>query len=524
MARRNGDEALSPPPAVAPPRLALSGIVKEFPGVRALDGVDFELRAGEIHALCGENGAGKSTLLKILSGVHPVGSFAGEIRLDGHPLRLAGIRDAEAKGVALIAQELSLVPGMTVAENLLLGREPARFGWIDAPRAAAMVRRALERVSFSVDPTLPVAALGIGQQQLLEIARALDKEPAVLVLDEPTAALTDADARRLHALLRRLREDGVAILYISHRLEEVFELADRITVLRDGRTVRSAARAAWTPETVIAAMVGREVRAFERPVRPGAGAPLLSVRGLRLVDPRDPGRRIVDDVNLDLAAGEIVGLGGLMGAGRTALLSTLYGAGRGHADGRLRVRGGVERPPFRSPKEALAAGVALVTEDRQRSGLVPDLSVLDNMALATLDRFDRGGRIDDIRLRTAVEGQRASLGLVAASLGDPVRRLSGGNQQKVLLSRALLTDPAVLLLDEPTRGVDVGARSELYARISGLTAVGRAVLLASSDLPELLGLCHRILVLRQGRVVAELEGSAARPEAVLAAALGAGGA
>jgi D-xylose transport system ATP-binding protein len=507
--------------AVAPatvPRLALRGITKDFPGVRAVDDVTLELAPGEIHALCGENGAGKSTLIKVLCGFFPSGSFRGGIALEGRPVRFHGIRGAERHGIALIAQELALVPDLSVEENLMLGREPARFGLLRRAAQREQALRALERVGLEVDPARPVRTLGIAQQQMLEIARALAKDATVLVLDEPTAALGGADAGRLLRLLADLRRRGVSALYVSHRLEEVFSVADRITVLRDGRVVETASARETTRERVIAGMVGRDVKDYHpRPPR-GAGGTALAVRDWRLADPMNPGRDVLHDVGFEVAAGEVLGLAGLMGAGRTAMVASLVGAGRTTARGTLRVAGGPERGPFRSPAEALAAGLALLTEDRQRFGLVPAGSVEDNLTLATLRRFARHGLLDPVARAAACRAQVEALRIRAADLAAPVARLSGGNQQKVVLGRWLMAEPRVLLLDEPTRGIDVGARAEIYRLIGELTARGLGIVLVSSDLPELLGLSHRVAVMNRGRIAATLPGDAATPEAVMAAA------
>ncbi len=502
--------------------LELRGITKDFPGARALDGVSLDLEPGEIHALCGENGAGKSTLIKVLCGVHPAGSYGGEVRLRGETARFRSLADSEASGIALIAQELALVPGLSVAENLLLGREPRRWGLIRWAEAREAARRALDRVGLEVPVETPVRELGIGQQQLVEVARALMKEAAILVLDEPTAALPEDDARRLLGLLGDLRRKGVAAIYVSHRLDEVFAVADRITVLRDGRSVGTARRAETAPERVVSLMVGRDLRqAFPRP----EGAPgevLLRLRGWSVADPQNPGRRVVDGVSLELRAGEVLGIAGLMGAGRTALLASLFGAARSPVQGTVQVGEGPPRGPFRRPREAIAEGLALVGEDRKRYGLFARASVLDNLTLASLRGFRRRGLLrgllDDRARRAAASGEAAALRLKAASLDDPAERLSGGNQQKAILGRWLLRRPRVLLLDEPTRGIDVGAKSEIHELIGRLVAGGLGVLLVSSELPELLGLAHRVLVLRQGRPQGFFAGEVATPERVMGAA------
>ncbi|HEV7507214.1 MAG TPA: ATP-binding cassette domain-containing protein [Thermoanaerobaculia bacterium] len=500
------------------PLLDLRAITKDFPGVRALDGVSFALEPGEIHALCGENGAGKSTLIKVLCGVYPAGSYGGEVKLRGEPVHFRGLPGSEARGIALIAQELALVPELSVAENLLLGREPHRFGLIRWAEVRDEARRALDRVGLTIPVETPVRELGIGQQQLVEIAKALMKNAAILVLDEPTAALPEADTRRLLGLLGDLRKKGVAAIYVSHRLDEVFALADRITVLRDGRSVGTARRAETTPDRVISLMVGREIsQAFPRPER-RPGEILLRLQDWSVADPQNPGRRVVDGVFFDVRAGEVLGIAGLMGAGRTALLASLFGAARSAVQGTIQVAGGPPRRPFRNPREAIAAGLALVGEDRKRYGLFARGSVLDNMTLASLRDFRRRGFLDDRARRAAASGQAAVLRLKASSLEALVSQLSGGNQQKVILGRWLLRRPRVLLLDEPTRGIDVGAKSEIYDLIGRLVAGGLGVVLVSSELPELLGLSHRVLVLNQGRPMGVFDGGAATPERVMAAA------
>ena len=499
------------------PFLELRAIGKSFPGVRALDSVSFDLFRGEIHSLCGENGAGKSTLIKILCGAIPSGTYEGEIVLDGQIHRFRNPREAESQGIALIAQELALVPELSVAENLFLGREPTTQGWIRRDQLLGDARAALERVGLDVDPERPVRELGVGQQQMVEIARALAKDAAILVLDEPTAALSEGDAQRLFGLLRDLRARGVSSIYISHRIEEILSLADRVTVLRDGKSILTEPADAVTRERIITAMVGREVESLYSRAAAPIGEVLLSARNLSLADPLRPGRKVLDGVGFDLHSGEVLGVAGLMGAGRTALLSTLFGTARTRAQGTIALGSGVPREPFRSPAEAIAAGLALVSEDRKRYGIVPAGSVRDNLTLATLGRFLRRGWLDEAAREAACEQQIGSLGIRTSGLDTTISTLSGGNQQKVVLGRWLLAEPRILLLDEPTRGIDVGAKAEIYDLISALAARGLGVLLVTSDLPELLGLSHRLLVLSQGCRTAELPADAT-PDEVMAAA------
>lgn len=503
------------------PLLELSSITKEFPGVRALDDVSFELEAGQIHALCGENGAGKSTLIKVLCGAIPAGAYGGSIRLRGREVRFRNVRAAEEAGITLIAQELALVNDLSVEENLFLGREPTRRGLVDRRSLRAQALVALERVGLSISPHARVLELGIAQQQLVEIAKALSKDASILVLDEPTSALASHDAERLFELLDALRLRGVSCLYISHRLEEVFRLADRVTVLRQGRTVVSKPTSDFTPREIVRQMVGREVEnLYPRPAhRPGALA--LRVRNWNVADPRDSKRRVVSNLSFEVAEGEIVGIGGLLGAGRTALLASLFGAARSPVSGELHLPNRTSTAPFHGPSEAIGAGMALVSEDRARYGLLPDASVEENVSIATLRRTTRHGFLDRRVRRERVLDQIRRLAVHAPSVEMPARQLSGGNQQKVILGRWFLTEPRVLLLDEPTRGIDVGAKVELYELVDECVGRGLAVLLVTSELSELLSMSHRILVLRDGRESAAFSDGQATGEAVLAAATGA---
>ena len=480
-------------------RLEMRGIVKRFGGVVALDGATLEARAGEILGLCGENGAGKSTLLKILAGVHVHGSYDGDLVLDGAPLTLGSTAAARAAGIAIVHQELLLVPEMTVAENLMLGREPRRFGFVDNAALEAAARALLRRFGEeAIDVRAPVGTLGIGLQQVVEIVRALGDDARVLVLDEPTAALTGDEAARLFATLKRLAAGGTTCIYVSHRMDEVFALCDRITVLRDGKTVGTVVARASSGAEVVRMMIGREHTAGAHQAAAGKDArTVLEVRNLSV-------QGALGDVSFAVKAGEILGVAGAMGSGRTALLSTLFGCAETATSGEIRVNG--ERVTLDSPRAAIAAGFALVPEDRKGRGLVLGLTVAENLALpialADGDRADlvARARIDELRIRGRAD--------------SPVATLSGGNQQKVVIGKWLHAPPRVLLLDEPTRGVDVGAREEIYALVAALTARGVAVVVASSDLPELQRLADRILVLRAGRVVTELPGGTSQDHIV----------
>ncbi len=503
---------------MSPPLVRLAGIGKSYPGVRALDGVTFDVHAGECHALVGENGAGKSTLLKIFGGAIPWPAYDGRLEVEGRQRRFAGVREAEAAGIAVVHQELSLVGPLSVADNIALGHEPHRRGVIDRRTVRSRAAALLQSLGVTLDVDTPAERLGIGQQQFVEIAKALGRDARVLVLDEPTAALSDDEGRVLLERLSGLKRRGLGIVYVSHRLDEVFRVADRITVLRDGRTVASVEAAEADERRVLTAMVGRTVETLF----PAAGRPpgevRLTVRGLTVSDPSVPGRRLLDDVSFDVRAGEVVGIAGLMGAGRTTLLASLFGAPPGAVRGDVLVDG---RPAaIRSPREALARGLALLTEDRKRLGLLPSESVAANVTLASLASVARGPLLDaELEQAAGAEAIR-DVGIRAVAPSVPAGTLSGGNQQKVLVARWLRTRPRVLLLDEPTRGVDVGAREEIYALVDRLARAGLAVVVVSSDLTEVLGLADRVLVLRAGRLAAEFPREAARPEVVMAAATG----
>ena len=462
------------------PLLEMRNISKRFPGVLALDDVSFDLYGGEIHALVGENGAGKSTLINVLGGVY---DYDGSIVVNGD--------------VAIVHQELSLIPEFTIAENISLGREPHRYGVIDWDALYGRAQRVLDELQLDLDPHTITDTLGIGQQHLVEIAKALSHDARILVLDEPTAALTDNEAEVLFAILERLRERGAGIIYISHRLGEVFRLADRITVLRDGRAMSTDAKSSLDLATVIARMVGREWRIGASRVRTGEGA----------YPPRDIVFEVrnVRGVSFSLRRGEVLGIAGLVGAGRSELVMAIFGA---FPEGGEIFVGG-ERVTIKHPWDAIAAGIGFVTEDRKRYGLLLDQTVLMNETLAA-PKTD---------LATA-ERSMKELRIKAQSIEDIVGTLSGGNQQKVVLAKWLLTHPKVLFLDEPTRGIDIGAKQEIYQQIDRLAYEGMAIVLVSSELPEILGLSDRILVLHKGKITGEFDGKTATAEAVIACATG----
>jgi D-xylose transport system ATP-binding protein len=493
-------------------------ITKTFPGVKALDGVSFDLYPAEVHALVGENGAGKSTLMKILGGVYPYPQYGGEILLDGKPRQFSGIRDAEAAGVAVIFQELSLIKELTIGENIFLGREPRRLGVIRWQELYSRAQKLLDQVHLPLDPRIQIGRLGIGQQQLVEIAKALSHEARILVLDEPTAALTDAEVETLFGILNKLRARGVGMIYISHKLDEVFEISDRITVLRDGRTVGTDRTAVLDKSQVIARMVGREVGDIFPTVDHERGDQIFEVRHMTVEDPNIAGKKLVNDVSFAVRRGEVLGIAGLMGAGRSDLLMAVFGAHPGRVSGEVKIDG--KSVQINDPKEAIKQGIGFVTEDRKRFGLIIEQTVLNNMTLAGLKKI-AGRFITDVDAESAA-GERAmkELRVKAKSLFTIVGTLSGGNQQKVVLAKWLLTNPRVLFLDEPTRGIDVGAKQEIYAQINRLAKTGIAIVLVSSELPEVLGLADRVVVLHEGRVTGEFTRQTATPEKVMACATG----
>lgn len=498
--------------------LEMRNITKTFPGVRALDGVSFDLERGEVHALVGENGAGKSTLMKILGGVYPHPHYGGEILIDGNVKQFSGVRDAEKANIAVIYQELSLVREMTVGENIFLGREPRKFGVILWEGLYRRARALLADLHLAIDPHTPIRSLGIGQQQLVEIAKALSQDARILVLDEPTAALTDGEVKTLFEILNKLRTRGVGMIYISHKLGEVFRISDRITVLRDGKTVGTNATGEWTEAQIIARMVGREVGDIFPVIDHAKGEAVFAVENFSVSDPVMTRKRLVDNVSFAVRKGEVLGIAGLMGAGRSDLLMAIFGAHAGRASGSIKLDG--RSVQIAGPADAIKHGIGFVTEDRKRFGLVLDQTILNNMTLAGLRKIS--GRFVTSVDAEAAAGERAmkDLRIKANSAFTIAGTLSGGNQQKVVLAKWLLTNPRVLFLDEPTRGIDVGAKQEIYAQINALAKSGLAIVLVSSELPEVLGLSDRIIVLHEGRITGEFARAEATPENVMACATG----
>jgi D-xylose transport system ATP-binding protein len=500
--------------------LDIAGVSKTFPGVKALSEVDLRVRRGEIHGLCGENGAGKSTLMKILCGVYPHGSYSGTIQYDGDELRLgaSSIREAIQEGIAIVYQELTLIPNMTVGENIFLGKEPRNGLIIDWDRLYAEAQGLLTRYRLDISPHARVKDLGVGQMQMTEIAKALSEEAKLLILDEPTSALSEAEVGKLMEILANLKEHGVTCLYITHKLEEFFRITDTVTVLRDGQVVTTQPTRELTVEKMVNLMVGREMTERFPEGKRAPGEVFFSVSDLHATDPLDPSKEVIRGVDFDLRRGEILGIAGLMGSGRTELVTTLFGE-YGHVTrGAVRLDGTEIR--IRSAREAIALGISLVPEDRKRLGLVLIQSVLQNISLPNLERFASFMRLnEDAELAEALRFSR-TLAIKAASVHAPVESLSGGNQQKVVISKWLMSEPRILILDDPTRGIDVGAKYEIYKLMNQLAEQGFAILMISSELEEVLGMSDRVMVMWEGRSNGTLDIAEATQEKIMARATG----
>lgn len=498
-----------------PPALLLdaTGVHKHFGGVHALRGVSLGVRAGEVQALVGENGAGKSTMINILAGA--VQRDAGRVVFANREVDFRSPAESQAAGIAVIHQELATLPTLTVGENLLMGRLPARAGWLDRGALLDEARGMLTSVGLDLDPRLAMRELSLSQQQLVEIARALSSKARLLVMDEPTSSLTEHEARRLLGLVRQLRSQGVAILYVSHRMAEVFEISDRITVYRDGSYVDTLDTSSATAADVVGLMVGREIAGVTDDAPSSPGETMLEVRELSSV--ASSGRVVLDKVSFTVRRGEIVGLAGLVGSGRSELARAIFGA-EPFNEGTVLLEGRAVR--FRSPADAIRAGVAMIPEDRKSLSLFFEKSVRWNISMVTLPSFSRAGFVDRAREQALAGDQVQRLRVRTPSLDAPVRVLSGGNQQKTVLARWLASQPKLLILDEPTHGVDVGAKADIAALIRALARDGVAVLLISSELPEILALSDRILVMRAGRLVAALDRSEANEHLIMLHATG----
>ena len=482
--------------------LEMRGITKRFPGVVALDGVDFELEKGEVHVLLGENGAGKSTLIKMLSGAYQPDE--GEILLNGEPVSISSATDAQERGISTIYQEFNLVPQLTVAENIFLGRQPRRFGVVDRRKMQEEARKLLERMKVLVDPSALISNLGVAQRQMVEIAKALSLNARILIMDEPTASLSGQEVERLFEIVRGLKEEEVGVIFISHHLEEVAEIGDRVTVLRDGKMV-DRVLASTDHREFVRMMVGRSIEDQFPRRQSEVGEVLLEVKNLSR-------EGILEDVSFEVRAGEVVGMAGIVGAGRTELARAIFGADPIDS-GEVWVRG--ERMRLGEPREAKDRSIGFVTEDRQGQGVVPPLSVAENLGLASLEQNVRAGLVDRGEQRKRAGKMVEDLNIRTPGLEQEVRYLSGGNQQKVVIGKWLLAGSQVLIMDEPTRGIDVGAKVEIYELMNELTENGAGILMISSDLPEILGMSDRILVMSSGRITGELLADEANGENVM---------
>lgn len=501
--------------------LEMNNITKIFPGVRALDNVSFRVKKGEIHCLVGENGAGKSTLMKVLSGVYPYGEYSGDIILNGKVQKFAGINDSEKAGIAIIYQELALVPEMTVYENIYLGHEIKKGRLIDWNETIVQAKEILKKVRLNnLNPATKVKDLGVGKRQLVEIAKALSKNVKLLILDEPTAALNEDDSANLLELLRELKGQGVTSIMISHKIKEVIEIADKVTVLRDGKTIcsMSAKSEEITESKIIKHMVGREIENIfpKREVR-NYGEKMLEVKNWSVYDPK-LGREILRELSLFVRKGEIVGIAGLMGAGRTELAHSIFGNPDGYrVSGDLYVMG--QKKHFKSPHDAIKAGVAYVTEDRKGNGLILISDIKQNITVANLKALSRQGIINENEEVMNANYYKDSLDIKAPSIEQKLENLSGGNQQKVSLGKWLYVKPKVLILDEPTRGIDVGAKYEIYSLMNRLVEQGMSIMMISSELPEILGMSDRIYVVSDGKIAGELATNEATEEKIMEMAI-----
>ena len=502
--------------------LQMKAIAKRFDGVPALDGIDLTIRPGECIGLCGENGAGKSTLMKVLSAVYPHGTWDGEILLDGEPLRARSVRETEAAGIIIIHQELMLVPELSVAENIFLGNEMTLPGGrLDYHAMNSRAEEILRELKLpDVNVVLPVKNYGGGHQQLIEIGKALNKKARLLILDEPSASLTAAEIEVLLEIIRDLKAKGVACVYISHKLEEVAAICDTIVVIRDGKHIATTPMQQMNVDRIIAQMCGREMNQLYPSLPHPVGEVVMEARHITCWDPDQPQRKKVDDVSFQLRRGEILGIAGLVGAGRTELVTAIYGSYEGAYEGEVWLDG--KRVNTSNPLKSIDAGFALVPEDRKHHGIVRDLSVGENITLSVLSRYSRMSRIDDGLESREVAEQIRRLALKTASPALPITALSGGNQQKAVLAKMLLTGPRVLILDEPTRGVDVGAKFEIYKLMLELAAQGISIIMVSSELAEVLGVSDRVLVMGEGRLRGDFANQGLTQEMVLAAAIGQG--
>ena len=496
--------------------LEMRNITKTFPGVKALDNVSFNVKQGEIHALVGENGAGKSTLMKVLSGVYPHGSYEGEIYFQGKECQFQNINQSEEVGLVIIHQELALIPYLSIAENLFLGNERANYGVIDWNEAISKTKELLDRVGLHESPNTLITNMGVGKQQLVEIAKALAKKVKLLILDEPTASLIENDSEKLLQLLLQFKEHGIASILISHKLSEVSKVADSITILRDGATIETldCQKDTITEDRIIRAMVGRDLIHRFPPRDSNIGEIVFEVRDWNVYHPLHEDRKVSNNINISVRKGEVVGIAGLMGAGRTELAMSIFGRAYGTRISGKAYKHGKEIDVSTIDK-AISNGIAYATEDRKAYGLVLIQEIKSNITLANLDSISDSGVINEPKELTVTHEYRDKLNIKCSSILQLAVNLSGGNQQKVVLSKWLFSNPDILILDEPTRGIDVGAKYEIYTIINRLASEGKSIILISSELPEILGVCDRVYVMREGRIVGEVPASEASQELIM---------
>ena len=497
--------------------LEMNGITKTFPGVKALDNVNLKVKKGEIHALVGENGAGKSTLMNVLSGIYPYGSYEGDIVYDGEICKFKEIKDSEKKGIVIIHQELALVPYMTIAENMFLGNEQGKKMAIDWTKTYGRAEELMKKVGLKEDPHTLIKDIGVGKQQLVEIAKALAKDVKLLILDEPTASLNESDSQALLELMLEFKKQGMTSIIISHKLNEISYVADKITVIRDGSTIETMDKEVddFSENRIIRGMVGRELsNRFPARENVKIGEICMEVDHWTVHHPMTPAKKVVDDVSFYVRRGEVVGISGLMGAGRTELAMSLFGHSYGTGiSGTIKMNG--KEVHLKNVRQAIDHKLAYVTEDRKGNGLILSNPIYTNTSLAKMDKVSRYGVIDKLKEVQIAEDYRQKLHTKAPSVYQNVGNLSGGNQQKVLLAKWMLTDPDVLILDEPTRGIDVGAKYEIYCIINDLVAAGKSVIIISSELPEVLGMSDRIYVMNEGKMVGEVDGKEATQEIIM---------
>lgn len=502
--------------------LEMHGITKTFPGVKALSDVNLDVREGEIHAIVGENGAGKSTLMKVLSGVYPAGSYDGQITFRGKPVHFKSIRDSEHVGIVIIHQELALVPLLSIAENIFLGNEQAKYGVIDWDEVRDGARKLLAMVGLKEDPDALITNIGMGKQQLVEIAKALSKEVQLLILDEPTASLSEKDSAALLDLLVEFKKQGITSILISHKLNEISTVADRVTVIRDGRAIETMDKADVSEDRIISLMVGRSLEDRFPERKPKIGEVLFAVKDWSVYHPQHHDRQVIKGIDIEVRKGEVVGIAGLMGAGRTEFAMSVFGRTYGQEiSGQVFMHG---KPVNTSTvRRAVDAGLAYATEDRKTYGLNLIDHIKNNVSIANLSGVSRNGVLDDAIEMKVANDYRKRTNIRSPNVFQLTGNLSGGNQQKVVLSKWLFSNPELLILDEPTRGIDVGAKYEIYTIINKLAEEGRGILVMSSELPELLGICDRIYVMNEGRIVGELSGDEASQENIMRAIVGAEG-